>query len=66
MLVSRVLREGGGLGGKIGGNASLTEGDRRHCNLNMLSAALMHQPILTKSGGPHLYVDPAPEKVGAN
>ena len=33
-------------------------------NLNVLSAAFMHQLILTKSGGPHPYVDPAPEKVG--
>ena len=26
----------------------------------------MHQLILTKSGGPYPYVDPAPEKVGVN
>ena len=33
-------------------------------NLNVLSAAFMHQLILTKVGVPHPYVDPAPEKVG--
>jgi len=26
----------------------------------------MQQLIITKSGGPHPYVDPAPEKVGVN